>query len=61
MLRGAITVLRNVTEQKRAHQSLVDSEQIAQAIINTALDAFVQLDETGIILEWSSQAQAMLG
>jgi PAS domain S-box-containing protein len=60
-LRGAVTVLRNVTEQKRAHQSLVDSEQIAQAIINTALDAFVQLDEAGIILEWSPQAEAMLG
>jgi PAS domain S-box-containing protein len=60
-LRGAVTVLRNVTEQKRAHQSLVDSEQIAQAIINTALDAFVQLDAAGIVLEWSPQAEAMLG
>jgi len=41
-LRGAVTVLRNVTEQKRAHRSLVDSEQMAQAIINTAIDAFIQ-------------------
>jgi PAS domain S-box-containing protein len=60
-LRGAVTVLRNVTEQKRAHQSLVESEKIAQAIINTALDAFVQLDEAGTVLEWSPQAEAMLG
>jgi PAS domain S-box-containing protein len=60
-LRGAVTVLRNITEQKRAHQSLVDSEQMAQAIINTALDAFVQLDDAGVILDWSPHAEAMLG
>jgi PAS domain S-box-containing protein len=60
-LHGAVTVLRNVTEQKRAHQSLVDSEQMAQAIINTAIDAFIQMDESGIILDWSPHAEAMLG
>jgi len=60
-LRGAVTVLRNVTEHKRAHQSLVDSEKMAQAIINTALDAFVQTDERGVILDWSPHAEAMLG
>ena len=58
---GALTVLRNITEHKRAHQSLVDSEQMAQAIINTALDAFVQTDEAGVILDWSPHAEAMLG
>ena len=60
-LHGAVTVLRNVTEQKRAHQSLVDSEQMAQAIINTAIDAFIQTDDSGIILDWSPHAEAMLG
>ena len=57
-LRGAVTVLRDVTEQRRAHQALVDSEQMAQAIIRTALDAFVQTDENGVILDWSPQAEA---
>jgi PAS domain S-box-containing protein len=60
-IRGALTVLRNVTEHRRAHQSLVDSQQMAQAIINTALDAFVQTDEAGTILDWSPHAEAMLG
>jgi PAS domain S-box-containing protein len=60
-IRGALTVLRNITEHKRAHQSLVDSEQMAQAIINTALDAFVQTDEAGTILDWSPHAEVMLG
>ena len=60
-LRGAVTVFRNITEQKRAHQWLVDSEKMAQAIINTALDAFVQIDDTGTITEWSPNAEAMFG
>ena len=49
------------TEQKRAHQSLVDSEKMAQAIVKTALDAFVQTDEGGIILDWSPHAEALIG
>src|SRR4029079_4522998 len=46
-LRGALTVMRDITEQNRAHQALVDSEQMAQSIVKTALDAFVQTDENG--------------
>ncbi len=34
---------------------------MAQAIINTAIDAFIQMDESGIILDWSPHAEAMLG
>ena len=58
---GAVTVLRDVTEQKRAHQALVDSEQMAQTIVSTALDAFVQTDQDGIILDWSPQAEVLTG
>jgi PAS domain S-box-containing protein len=58
---GALTVLRDVTEQKRAHQALVDSEQMAQSIINSSLDAFVQTDENGSILDWSPQAEVLTG
>jgi PAS domain S-box-containing protein len=37
------------------------SAQITQAVIKTALDAFVQTDERGIVLEWSVQAEALTG
>ena len=60
-LRGAVIVFRDITAQRQAHRSLVDSEQMAQAIINTALDAFVQIDDTGTITEWSPNAEAMFG
>jgi PAS domain S-box-containing protein len=58
---GAVTVLRDVTEQKRAEQAQADSEQMAQTIVRTALDAFVQTDEGGFILEWSPQAEVLTG
>lgn len=60
-LRGAVAVFRNITEHRQAHQSLVDSEKMAQAIINSAVDAFVQMDATGIVLDWSPPAESMLG
>ncbi|MGY8711263.1 ATP-binding protein [Bradyrhizobium sp. 18BD] len=37
------------------------SAQVTQAVIKTALDAFVQTDERGIVLEWSFQAEALTG
>lgn len=60
-LHGAVGVVRNVTAQRRAYQALIDSEQMAQAIVDTALDAFVQTDEHCVILEWSPQAEALMG
>jgi PAS domain S-box-containing protein len=40
---------------------LRESEQLARGIIDTALDAFVQIDERGSILNWNSQAEAIFG
>jgi PAS domain S-box-containing protein len=47
--------------QEEARQALVESEQKAQAIIKTALDAFFQTDRKGVILEWGPQAEALTG
>ena len=60
-LRGAVTVLHDITGQRRSHEALVDSEHMAQAIVQTALDAFIQTDENGVVLDWSPQAEAMTG
>ena len=60
-LRGAVSVLHDITARRRAHQALVESEQMAQAIVRTALDAFVQTDQDGVILDWSSQAEVLTG
>ncbi|MET4800003.1 ATP-binding protein [Bradyrhizobium sp. LB11.1] len=52
-------------QDKRAAVLLAEqaqsSAQMTQAVIKTALDAFVQTDANGIILEWSLQAEALTG
>jgi PAS domain S-box-containing protein len=48
-------IAAQLTEQAQA------SAQMTQAVIKTALDAFVQTDERGIVLEWSLQAEALTG
>ena len=52
---------RDMTESRRAQQTLRESEQLARGIIDTALDAFVQMDEHGIITDWNSQAEKIFG
>src|SRR5438132_351219 len=47
--------------QQEARRALLESEQNAQAIIKTALDAFFQTDLDGAILEWGPQAEALTG
>jgi PAS domain S-box-containing protein len=41
--------------------ALLDSEATARGIVDTALDAFIQMDERGIIIDWNPQAQAIFG
>jgi PAS domain S-box-containing protein len=54
-------VARDMTESHQAQETLRESEQLARGIINTALDAFVQMDETGTILDWNAQAEKIFG
>jgi PAS domain S-box-containing protein len=51
---------RSGREQGLAHQALTDSE-MAQAIVENALDAFVQTDGSCVILDWSPHAEALMG
>jgi PAS domain S-box-containing protein len=52
---------RDMTENRLAQETLRESEQMARGIIDTALDAFVQIDQRGSILNWNSQAEAIFG
>lgn len=51
-------VVAQSTELTRARN---DSAQMTQAVIRTALDAFIQIDDSGAVLEWSVQAEALTG
>jgi len=52
---------RDMTASRLAQETLRESEQLARGIIDTALDAFVQMDESGSILNWNSQAETIFG
>lgn len=52
---------RDMTESRLAQETLHESEQLARNIIETSLDAFVQTDEAGTILNWNSQAEKIFG
>ncbi len=52
---------RDMTEGRRAQETLRESEQLARGIIETALDAFVQIDGKGVVLDWNTQAENLLG
>ena len=52
---------RDMTEARLAQETLRESEQLARGIIDTALDAFVQIDESGSILNWNTQAERIFG
>src|SRR5204863_6632996 len=42
-------------------ETLRESEQLARGIIDTALDAFVQADQKGVIRDWNAQADNIFG
>jgi PAS domain S-box-containing protein len=52
---------RDMTEARLAQESLRESERLARNIIETSLDAFVQTDEAGSILNLNSQAEKIFG
>ncbi|MEH2538476.1 MULTISPECIES: PAS domain S-box protein [unclassified Bradyrhizobium] len=52
---------RDMTEGRLAQETLRESEQLARGIIDTALDAFVQMDDQGIVTDWNSQAEKIFG
>src|SRR6185295_19960012 len=55
------SIALDITDSKKAHYALIDSERLAHGIIDTALDAFVQMDDKGHIIEWNAQAEAIFG
>jgi PAS domain S-box-containing protein len=52
---------RDMTQSRFAQETLRESEQLARNIIETALDAFIQMDDNGAILNWNSRAEQIFG
>lgn len=58
---GTFGISRDITEQKEALLALSRSERVNRMIVNTALDAFVAMDSSGIIIDWNPQAEHIFG
>jgi PAS domain S-box-containing protein len=58
---GASKIARDITERKTAEEALLESEEMARGIIDSALDAFIQMDEDGHVVGWNPQAEALFG
>src|SRR5574340_82585 len=52
---------RDITERKRAERALIESKGKLHTVIETALDAVVQMNGKGIITGWNSQAEKIFG
>jgi PAS domain S-box-containing protein len=52
---------RDMTESRKAQETLRESAQLARGIINGALDAFVQVSQNGVIRDWNTQAETIFG
>ncbi|HEV7634693.1 MAG TPA: PAS domain S-box protein, partial [Bradyrhizobium sp.] len=52
---------RDMTESRLAQETLRESEQLARGVIDNALDAFIQMNEHGIVSDWNSQAENIFG
>jgi PAS domain S-box-containing protein len=58
---GFAKVTRDITERREAQDALAESAALGRGIIDTALDAFIQVDDTGTVLEWNVQAEEVFG
>jgi PAS domain S-box-containing protein len=56
-----LAVGQDITENKRVQAALADSEAHTRLIIDTALDAVITIDATGLICGWNPQAETIFG
>jgi len=58
---AASTIMRDVTERRRSEMALRDREERLQALVNTAADAIITIDEHGIIESANPAAERLFG
>jgi PAS domain S-box-containing protein len=58
---GATSIIREVTERKRAERALVASEARTAAILQAALDAVITLDHEGRVVDFNPAAEETFG
>lgn len=52
---------QDITERKRAEDAVRASEELFRTVIEFAHDAFVSMDESGVVTGWNAAAESMFG
>jgi len=60
-LLGYQSSVLDITASKQAKSALKSADAHAKAIINSARDAFISIDQQGIIIDWNPEAERMFG
>jgi PAS domain S-box-containing protein len=58
---AVLVVARDITESKRAEEAVRESEAVARGVLNTALDAYIRMDQDGRITDWNAMAETIFG
>jgi len=58
---GFAKVSHDLTEQKRYEEALRKSEERTRSILESALDAIIVMDSSGVVHEWNPAAEQMFG
>ena len=58
---GTFGISRDITHEKLAMEALQRSERLNRLIVATALDAFIGMDSSGLIVNWNPQAESTFG
>ncbi|MBI2951475.1 PAS domain S-box protein, partial [bacterium] len=56
-----VGICQDVTERKRTEEALRESREHSRQIIETANEAFVEMDASGLITDWNRMAEVTFG
>ena len=56
-----ITAIRDITDRKRAAEAVRTSEARIRQVLETAHEAFIEMDDQGRITEWNPAAETLFG